>query len=88
MKHTAGPWKRGSLSYRIEANHNIAADTHDLICEVSSNNSADYNLIAAAPEMLEALELVKKHLEVKHDLKTLDDVMGYVYRAIKKAKGE
>jgi hypothetical protein len=92
-KHTPGPWTQTSLSYTIVANQkNIGSDnyTADLITEVASNNEADARLIAAAPDLLEALEaLVCRVNELVPDahaacLKQIDNAIF----AIIKARGE
>ena len=69
-KHTPGPWRQGSLSYRIEAgfttdSFGTQSDAHDLITEVASNNPADACLIAAAPDMYFALTQIDKRLDIE-----------------------
>jgi hypothetical protein len=56
-KHTAGPWRYNPDSGRVEAGReiliaNIRAHTFDV-------GIANARLIAAAPELLEALEMVR-----------------------------
>ena len=76
-KHTPGPWVilkgydgtvevSASRPYRI---NNISAGT-PLICDVYQHpkfdgfsSQANANLIAAAPELLEALELISRYIE-------------------------
>lgn len=88
QKHTPGPWTQGVLSYRIETNHNPDG-SHDLITEVASANPLDAALIAAAPEMLEALEaLVERVSCLNGDAKAACfKQMDVAYKAIAKAKG-
>ena len=87
-RHTPGPWKwdsKGSLvtefkgkSYRTEILNQLGEGT---IC-----TDEDEALIAAAPELLEALESVA-HAINETDGPTRED-MQLIYKAIKKAKGE
>ena len=60
-KHTKGPWKQQSYrmyaSQSAKAEYPIHAPKKGLIAKAFSENDA--RLIAAAPELLEALEAVK-----------------------------
>lgn len=85
MKHTEGPW---NLSCKFGG----ATEIRDFITIVDSDNrlfvalaskQADAHLIAAAPEMLEALEQIKK--SIGHNL--ADHTRKMVFDAINKAKG-
>ena len=100
--HTPGPWERnGSGGTENKREHYFKGANHTEI-EVSSycyNESdqaeleANAHLIAAAPDMLAALEACESHVwcecgekdpdPIKHDC-----VAGQVRRAIRKAKGE
>lgn len=78
-KHTPGPWtvyKAGSFKILFDKSSN--SEIGQLSCTES-----EANLIAAAPEMLEALIQVESEL-IDADL----EVPKYIERAIKKAKGE
>lgn len=84
-KHTPGPWeaaKKGYPTTRIEAS------TGQIICDVNSihfsgTGEANAKLIAAAPELLEALIEAKKELEYHNwqNTKTYNEIIS----AIKKA---
>lgn len=58
-KHTPGPWtihNGGSSEYYIKADNWVIAETCKSHATMSSTESANAHLIAAAPDMLEALE--------------------------------
>lgn len=75
-QHTPGPWKATAFSV-VEANPRIPGETQT-ICEMASpwnteNYRANARLIAAAPELLEALQELEKvesspHSETKRFL--------------------
>ena len=90
-KHTPGPWEKG---------HSIIRTSADLICESpggfpwaheNKQSEANANLIAAAPELLEALETVLRVALKLECYETLQgDYSGTVEAAraaIKKARG-
>ncbi len=85
MKHTKGPWE---LFITPSGNSLIRGPKNERVATVSEFEelgpdeviSANAKLIAAAPEMLEALETVER---LTTDLKMLTGVRA----AIKKAKG-
>jgi hypothetical protein len=65
MKHTPGPWSRGYGNHIFQGarDHGYPSGRLLAICEPSSRTEADWeqvfanaNLIAAAPEMLDALK--------------------------------
>jgi hypothetical protein len=70
MNHTPGPWKWKTTGYR-HLMTTAGADIHDFGCGCCSCtgdlSDADARLIAAAPELLEALEFA---------LAALEDVFG------------
>ena len=83
-KHTPGPWEvhqdaDEEVTVRHEGGH---------VCDMhwGDNNKVDARLIAAAPEMLEALEMVKKWAitDFEGDWQRAADA---VFNAIAKAKG-
>ena len=54
-EHTPGPWR---VKYHESSPDQIAAvvSDHDLVCAMSIDGNANARLIAAAPELLAALE--------------------------------
>lgn len=54
MTHTPGPWHFGKYADRVTATED--SDGRDSICHVYGNQQANARLIAAAPEMLNALQ--------------------------------
>ena len=82
MKHTQGPWKteKTRLIYQESTNQGIAR-------LVSKGTQADACLIAAAPEMLEALEKIEAMLQSNKDAES-DFLLSLIQPSIKKAKGE
>ena len=93
-KHTKGPWvihtyartdKPQGKGYGSNYHYTVASQDGDPI--YSSKNQANINLIAAAPEMLEALEAVLNRLD-KDWPSFHGDVKETLKNAIKKARGE
>lgn len=86
-KHTPGPWSanqafcpgRNEWVIEIQGEENFVADVKIVKTETSNANAA---LIAAAPELLEAL------LYVANDDGCPPDVANVVLKAIAKARGE
>ena len=79
MKHTKGPWIKvtGDNGNRLDSNGSVIK--HQICCDI---NDADFDLIAAAPEMLEVLErIVLTYREGELASKWAAEV-------IKKARGE
>jgi hypothetical protein len=95
MKHTPGPWRasqdedtRGNPTWRIDS------PTVSLIASLSYANAGeraegihDAHLIAAAPELLAALEVVMEPFSKFSDDNLLFDWMRQARAAIAKAKG-
>ena len=82
-KHTSGPWEKQKYGNSYEIFRCDKAGTY--IANVNrdnSNHKANANLIAAAPELLEAAEVAFLTLE--------NEGLGVtgLEKAIKKAKGE
>lgn len=70
--------------------NNFVSDLNDgdyYIYESEEGQRANAYLIAAAPEMLEALEKVKKYIERCMDVGYLAGTPEFVEEAIKKARG-
>lgn len=81
-KHTPRPW---TIRYEDHARYMIIRPYSD---ETEEEIEANVQLIAAAPEMLEALELVLKKVIYDLDMGDHSDVYDTVTKAIAKAKGK
>ena len=59
-KHTPGPWKTTKESTRNQfvTDTKIRSADDSVVCVLHCNGEANARLIAAAPEMLEALEYI------------------------------
>jgi hypothetical protein len=94
-KHTPGPWKGFSPGPYIVAATGKRVIAYCGVSEIGNidmdENFANIRLIAAAPEMLEALEDVESKI-VDYEAKRInwrpDDFLFRVRAAIRKAKGE
>lgn len=90
-KHTAGPWEAvevGSFGFEnpIAVCEVQTADGYETICE--SAWAKDARLIAAAPELLEALRDMLAVAEGTATLEQRSGVYPRAYAAIRKATGE
>jgi hypothetical protein len=92
VSHTPGPWRVAEDSYG-GFNRIWSADGYD-IATCTGDGSIPYEerianerLIAAAPELLEALEWAMKHVE-KRGTETYENYFSKAQLAIRKAKGE
>ena len=83
--HTPGPWAAFTDDSKYPPHTNIVAVTPRTTCVFSlqgmHKDNADVQLIAAAPELLEALEYARRFLK-SEDVDTV-----YIDTAIAKAKG-
>ncbi len=88
-KHTPGPWKwipsdRGSMLVKGDESAVILL-TQKRVENRNGNDTPDARLVAAAPEMLEALRSV---LHFLNDYNLGDDYAADIAKVIKKAEGE
>lgn len=95
-EYTRGPWE---LDESLRGNSYTAISGEDWIelatvvtrmqsgTEDSPEGLANARLIAAAPELLEALELARDHLEVCNHEGEEDEALAQINAAITKAKG-
>ena len=88
-KHTEGPWGVGTKSNGVSPRHVQILNDDGYIATVNYTNSinetnANARLIAAAPELLEALIDCRRTLEIANFTQEL----AVVNAAIAKAKGE
>ena len=93
-KHTPGPWTVAGPSGDLEI---WSREAHKSIAFLASypdpaNEAANARLIAAAPELLEALEgLMEWREEIRADLRlhtSPDALLAKAHAAIAKARGE
>lgn len=94
-KHTSGPWeyeKDFTGTWYVTSPH---SPNHDPIATVGKLAIANARLIAAAPELLEALEqlfehcaMIHKHWGENSNDKQADAAIALGKAAIRKAKGE
>ena len=94
VKHTPGPWF--AVGYQVEIESDTVAD----ICTTNANlfgqgglhddarAMANARLIAAAPDMLEMLEVARDCLEVSNYEGEDDEVLAEIASVIARAKGE
>jgi hypothetical protein len=117
-KHTSGPWKADAEPQRLDGRAgtyrriveagcfpNILAHvcvSHPVNGELNEHGEANARLIAAAPELLEALNRIAKLIPVAADCRTGKNLVEYsddewgelcavtpmVYAALSKATGE
>ena len=97
-KHTPGPWKLGSVQKTVA--WQIESNGGEHVCELDANepdyfgpqhNDANAVLIAAAPEMLDALELAKKELArvyIGANRQVRQETFNTIQQAINKASGD
>ncbi len=80
MAHTGGPWRLGNLesydAYTGKPFRNVWTGNDTCIARAIDNGDVDANarLIAAAPEMLEALEQAHAMLKIMSEFGHLDDL--------------
>lgn len=84
MQHTFGPWNLDMGKYRAAiSNGGTIAKIDDTMTDWKTNAC----LIAAAPDLLHALELARDHLEVSNHEGEEDETLALINAAITKAKG-
>lgn len=91
VQHTPGPWEFSREDVENKPNyHFIIEDTKGerVIATVHGNDGeANARLIAAAPELLEALKALTEHLTDKGGYSTHGSSFGVAKQAIAKAEG-
>ena len=85
-KHTPGPWvvtqdNKGSLD-------DYCIGTGQRIDEVATCSKRDAHLIAAAPDLLESLELALEYMGYHNGEYDCQDKLDLINAAIAKAKGK
>lgn len=90
-KHTPGPWKvleiknDKELMFIVKSDERMIGSFHGFYSDADDKLKADANLLAAAPEMLEALDYAQECIE--KGIKS-DDFLWQLDALIKKARGE
>lgn len=84
MRHTKGPWIADGNGFA--PTFDVSSDSGS-ICTVTTNR-ADADLIASAPEMLEALETAFNFLLKNGKTPTEKQLCNFIGNVIKKAWGE
>lgn len=85
-QYTAGKWKVSQAGYMSPIS--VMNDNGDVQICSSITTMANANLIAAAPELLEALKTMAKQYRVEHGLDgAYDEVLTQAEKAIAKAEG-
>ena len=91
MKHTPGPWKVNWIEWKNIGRVYYIEDDVDFCAELyitDPNQEANADLIASAPDMLEALEAVRKYVTFRIHLEYEKKTAEMVDKAIAKAKGK
>jgi hypothetical protein len=93
MKYTPGPWKFLDAFGRVETDSEIVAYIAGGVRPTRDIAIANGNLIAAAPELLEALATARFAIQVALDggsvsEKNVRSTLDQIDAAIRKAKGE
>lgn len=92
MSHTKGPWNVEKVTFRHAVVDNAQNGAWQLVAETAS--AANAHLIAAAPEMLTALERISDNLHIfilSGELKNSEKVAelnSMILNIVQKAKGE
>lgn len=92
MKHTPGPWSLDISKSVFEKSYLNLPDSQQLVIDPNYFSEANANLIAAAPEMLEALEWIMPKIHQAHHDGEFEachkSTCVEARKAIAKAKGE
>ena len=89
-KHTKGPWKvvnDAGLTIQTPL-MTVCMDNSIDAKNRPKENKANFNLIAAAPELLEALKKVMLYLDINNGYENAPRLMNEIEQAIAKAEGK
>lgn len=90
-KHTPGPWPKDHVYSAIRhIVRNVEHDTYcmDEKCEFMWNRDQDFNLIAAAPDLLAALRECSEALTTDAAISKRKELLEWADKAIAKAEGK
>ena len=87
MKHTPGPWYIDFIKAHANGNRRIMAEQCTPVAVVPEHLAADARLIAAAPDLLEALKSVIAWLDAPDESAFSDSQLALARAAIAKATG-
>ena len=82
MNHTPAPWHLGYNKHDASIHNGVTIAS---VCDDATHWKANARLIAAAPELLAALERIEIALE--HEPEVYSDILSIARPAITKAKG-
>lgn len=85
-KHTPGPWKLKNEGTIVDADGGLIATTGYRVTAIDDQDAPNARLIAAAPDLLAALEGL-----IRHEVNISGAARAYVHDArvaVAKAKGE
>jgi hypothetical protein len=86
-KHTPGPWYIDPIKAHANGNRRIMAEQCTPVAVVPDHLVADARLIAAAPDLLEALQQVVHEWDTNPNVITYAELMRASRAAIAKATG-
>lgn len=91
VKHTPGPWLVRTLeNFGFNVVHYVGGDKFNIALVAKTGNEHDARLIAAAPDLLEALEAVNQVMFdgiLNSDGRDIQSAIEKMCAAIAKAKG-
>ena len=89
-KHTPGPWHIDPIKVHANGNRRIMAEQCTPVAVVPEHLAADSRLIAAAPDLLGALQVMLRDYTAVHDIGDVE-MQPAIYQAraaIAKATGD
>lgn len=87
MKHTPGPWTYSEIEGFLGFYITQKAERIERQVATAGPNEADARLIAAAPDLLDALKFAYEHLESMNNYSLVSGARAMMQRAIAKAEG-
>lgn len=83
MKHTKGPWK---IDFETSQDGPVISGPNDVIFAQVYSKKSDAQLIAAAPDLLEACKKAAKFLDFAMPMTPQGDLLEELLEAISKAE--
>ena len=85
MSHTPGPWHRSAYDGGWDC---VRDSEGQIIAKLGLNSPENADVLAAAPEMLEALKAIQRRISTGAPLPADDVSHGFLMEVINKAEGE